>query len=157
MPSTTPINTTHPATVISNTSTVAGSNYTSGITTFGYNSGYSITSSSSTTANVSSASRGPIITLCSANKELVRLNNDGSVTWADDIIKIDEAAKSLATSLSLSAEIAAGITAGVKQRMKDMFFEEMITIAEEKGSITAEDLTYYWRAAKIVDKLKGII
>lgn len=39
--------------------------------------------------------------------------------------------------------------------MRDTVFEEMISLAKEKGSLTVEDLTYLHTAAKIMDKLKG--
>jgi hypothetical protein len=87
-------------------------------------------------------------------KEIVRILEDGTVKWADGI-KIDEAAKALSESLVLGYELSAKITYSIKQRMRDSVFEEMISMAEEKGSITAEDLTFLWRAAKIIDKLKG--
>jgi hypothetical protein len=87
-------------------------------------------------------------------KEIVRILEDGTVKWADGI-KIDEAAKALSESFVLGYELSAKITYSIKQRMRDSVFEEMISMAEEKGSITAEDLTFLWRAAKIIDKLKG--
>ena len=89
------------------------------------------------------------------NVEIVRLNNDGSVTWANGI-DVDEAASAFARSLSQGGELAAGITYAVKQRMRDKVFEEMIEMAKDKGSITADDLTYLHQAAKIMDKLKGV-
>ena len=90
----------------------------------------------------------------SNNKEIVRLNKDGSVTWADEI-NVDEAANAFSKSLQLGAERSAGITAGVKQRMRDTIFEEMIEMAKVKGTLTADELTYMLSAAKIMDKLKG--
>lgn len=90
----------------------------------------------------------------SNNKEIVRLNKDGSVTW-DNGINVDEAAEAFSRSMSLGGELAAGITYGVKQRMRDTVFEEIISIAREKGNISLEDLQYLHQAAKIVDKLKG--
>lgn len=89
------------------------------------------------------------------NAEIVRLNNDGTVTWANGI-DVDEAASAFARSLSQGGELAAGITYAVKQRMRDKVFEEMIEMAKDKGSITADDLTYLHQAAKIMDKLKGV-
>jgi hypothetical protein len=89
------------------------------------------------------------------NKELVRIEKDGSVKWNDDAT-VDEAAAAFAKSLSVGAERAAGITHGVKQRMRDTVFEEMISMAKEKGNLSADDLTYLWQAAKIMDKLKGV-
>lgn len=87
-------------------------------------------------------------------KEIVRLNRDGSVTWSDEI-NVDEAAEAFGKALQVGAEISAGLTYSVKQRMRDTVFEEMISLAKEKGSLTAEDLTYLHTAAKIMDKLKG--
>ncbi len=77
-----------------------------------------------------------------------------SVYWSKDI-DIDEAATAFGKSIQLGAEISVGITYGVKQRMRDVVFEEIISMAQEKGSITAEELTYLHKAAKIIDKLKG--
>jgi hypothetical protein len=88
------------------------------------------------------------------NDEIVRLNRDGSVTWAQEI-NIDEAAKAFAQSISVGAELAAGITQTVKYKMRDSVFEDIINIAREKGSLTADDLTYLLEASKIVEKLKG--
>lgn len=88
------------------------------------------------------------------NKEIVRLNGDGTVTWADTI-EIDAAVDAFGRALSIGVEHAAGLTYAVKQRMRDTVFEEMISMAREKGSLTADDLTYLHQAAKIMDKLKG--
>lgn len=87
-------------------------------------------------------------------KEIVRINLDGSVTWADGI-KIDEAAEAMARTMTQSTELQAGITKAVKLRMRDSVFEDLIGIAKQKGSLTAEDLTYLLEASKIVEKLKG--
>jgi hypothetical protein len=89
-----------------------------------------------------------------SNQEVVRLNKDGSVTWASGI-NIDDAADAFAKSIQLGAERSAGITAGVKQRMRDTIFEEMIEMAKIKGTLDADELTYMLSAAKIMDKLKG--
>jgi hypothetical protein len=89
------------------------------------------------------------------NKEIVRLNKDGTVTWADNI-NIDEAAEAFGRAIQIGAERASGIRYGVKQRMRDAVFEELIDIANSKGTLTADDLTYMQQAAKIMDKLKGI-
>jgi len=96
----------------------------------------------------------PIIINSSNNKEVVRLNPDGSVTWNKEI-NIDEAARAFAESLRVGAELASGITEGVKRRMRDSVFEDLIAVAKEKGSLTADDLTYLLQASKIVEKLKG--
>lgn len=95
-----------------------------------------------------------IISLRNSNGEIVVLNTDGSVTWADGI-QIDEAAEAFSKSLSLSAEISSGITKKVKQEMRDTVFNEIISIAKEKGPLTADELTYLLQAAKIMDKLRG--
>jgi len=95
-----------------------------------------------------------IITLSSNNQEIVRLNLDGSVTWANGV-NIDAAAESFGQSLQMGAEMRAGVSKAVKLRMRDSVFEDLINIAKEKGSLTAEDLTYLLEASKIVEKLKG--
>lgn len=95
-----------------------------------------------------------IITLNSQSKEIVRLNHDGSVTWNSEI-NVDEAAEAFGRSISLGAEISAGLTKQVKLRMRDSIFEDLISIAKDKGSLSAEDLTYLLEASKIVEKLKG--
>lgn len=95
-----------------------------------------------------------IVSISNSGKEIVRINKDGSVTWDDDAT-VDEAAEAFGKSLALGAELSAGLTYTVKQRMRDAVFEEMISLAKEKGSLTAEDLTYLHTAAKIMDKLKG--
>lgn len=87
-------------------------------------------------------------------KEVVRINLDGTVTWADGI-KIDEAAEAMAKAMSGAVELQAGLTQAVKLRMRDSVFEDIIEIAKQKGSLTAEDLTYLLEASKIVEKLKG--
>lgn len=91
----------------------------------------------------------------SSNKEIVRLNPDGSVTWADGI-NVPEASQAFERSLRLGAERSAGITYGVKQRIRDAVFEELIDMAKTKGTLSVDDLTYLHQAAKIMDKLKGI-
>jgi hypothetical protein len=91
----------------------------------------------------------------SSHKEIVRLNPDGSVTWADGI-NVPEASQAFERSLRLGAERSAGITYGVKQRIRDAVFEELIEMANSKGTLSVDDLTYLHQAAKIMDKLKGI-
>ena len=109
-------------------------------------SGYAITKPSSKN----------IISLHGNNNDLiVTLENDGSVVWADGI-NIDEAATAFSSAVTLGAERIAGISTGTKQRIRDAVFEEMISMCNEKGSLTSDDLTYLWQAAKIMDKLKGI-
>lgn len=95
-----------------------------------------------------------VIQFQSAGKEIVKLNMDGSVTWGNDI-NIDAAAEAFAQSLQLGAEMRAGISNAVKLKMRDSIFEDLISIAKEKGSLSAEDLTYLLEASKIVEKLKG--
>lgn len=96
-----------------------------------------------------------IITLNGANNvEIVRLNTDGSVTWTNGE-DINAAAKAFSTALSLGAEQIAGITSGVKIRMRDSVFNDLINIANDKGSLTSADLTYLLEASKIVEKLQG--
>lgn len=90
----------------------------------------------------------------SGNQEIVRMNPDGSVTWANGV-DIDAAAEAFAKSMTIGAEMSAGISKAVKLRMRDSVFEDLINIAKEKGSLTAEDLTYLLEASKIVEKLKG--
>lgn len=87
-------------------------------------------------------------------REIVRLNLDGTVTWNPDI-EIDEAAEKFSKTLALGAEISAGLNQRIKLRMRDSVFEDLINIAKEKGSLTAEDLTYLLEASKIIEKLKG--
>ncbi len=105
---------------------------------------------------VNPAMFGPasLFSITDSGKELVRINFDGSVTWADGI-QIDAAAAALSRSLGQSAEIRAGITHGVKLRMRDSVFETLIGIARDKGSLSADDLTYLLESSKIIEKLKG--
>ena len=95
-----------------------------------------------------------IITLSNNGQEIVRLNRDGSVTWANGI-DVDAAAEAFGKSLTYSAELKAGITQGVKLRMRDSVFETLINIAKEKGPLSADDLTYLLESSKIIEKLKG--
>lgn len=88
------------------------------------------------------------------SQEIVRLNNDGTVQWNKGI-EIDEAAEAFSKSLTLGAEMHIGISKRVKQNMRDSVFEDLISIAKEKGSLSAEDLTYLLEASKIIEKLKG--
>ena len=89
-----------------------------------------------------------------SNTEIVRLNRDGTITWGNGI-DVNEAAEAFARSISLGGEMQSGITWGVKHRMRDSVFADLIEIAKEKGSLTADDLTYLLEASKIVEKLKG--
>jgi len=119
-------------------------------------SNYSIGVSPSSTFSLGDGDAAPIISIHGGtpSREIVRLNKDGSVSWAAGI-EIDEAAKALSDSIQLSAESAAGIVQGVKLRMRDSVFEDIIGIAREKGALTADDLTYLLEASKIVEKLKS--
>ncbi len=116
---------------------------------------YSIGSTSSSVTISSTSVLPSIFSLYdSSSKELMRVNRDGSVTWHDDI-KIDEAAEAFGKAINLGSEISSGITENVKRKMRDSVFEDLISIAKEKGSLNAEDLTYLLQASKIVEKLKG--
>jgi hypothetical protein len=90
----------------------------------------------------------------SGGSEIVRLNRDGTITWANGI-DVDEAADAFGRAIALGAEMQAGITEGTKRRMRDSVFADLIDIAKEKGSLTADDLTYLLEASKIMEKLKG--
>lgn len=129
-----------------------GSNY-SGISTSVYN-GTSWITPHNTSSTISSLSGSIVLNSSSNNKEIVRLNADGSVQWNDNV-DVDDAAKAFGESLKIGAEMAAGITESVKRSIRDTIFEEMIEIAKEKGSLTPDELTYMYKATKIMDKLKG--
>ena len=96
------------------------------------------------------------IALSGTKGEVVRLNPDGTVTWANGI-KVDEAAEAFAKSITVGAELAAGLTESVKKQMRDTLFEEIIEIAKEDGPLSAEQLTFMHKSSKIMDKLKGKI
>jgi hypothetical protein len=115
---------------------------------------YVMSTGSSTTWTLPNHQVSPLVIHGIGNTELVRLNHDGTVTWADTI-NIDEAVNAFGQVLTLGAENSAGLTYAVKQRMRDTVFEEIILMAKDKGSLTADDLTYLHQAAKIIDKLKG--
>lgn len=115
---------------------------------------YIMANGTSTTWTIPNHKMSPLIINGQGNTELVRLNHDGTVTWADTI-NVDEAAKAFGQVLTLSVENSAGLTYAVKQRMRDTVFEEIISMAKDRGSLTADDLTYLHQAAKIIDKLKG--
>jgi hypothetical protein len=135
--------------VLYNNGTV-GTTYTNAQPGFGAAFGYTM---SGTTMAYKSPST--VLSLYGTNnKELVKIEKDGTVKWAEDAT-VDEAATAFAKTLAMGVERSAGITYGVKQRMRDAVFEEMISMAKEKGSLTSDDLTYLWQAAKIMDKLKG--
>lgn len=96
-----------------------------------------------------------VLTLKDGNgKSIVTIDQTGAVIWHGDIL-INEAVQALNNVFVLSAENAAKITLAVKQRIRNTVFEEIISLADSKGSLTADDLTYLYQAAKIIDKLKG--
>lgn len=111
---------------------------------------------SSFTTGANFHNSGPVVLTLYNNShcEIVRLDTDGTITWANGI-NVDEAAEAFSRVISLSAEIKSGITQGVKHRIRDSVFADLINIAKEKGSLTADDLTYFLEASKIVEKLKG--
>jgi len=132
----------------------SASNFTGNIGTVGTAGQYMISNGTTAAWANSNYRVSPLVIHGKDNKEIVRLNDDGTVTWANDI-DVDEAAFALGQSLTLNVENSAGLTYAVKQRMRDTVFEEMISMAKEKGGLTADDLTYLHQAAKIMDKLKG--
>lgn len=89
------------------------------------------------------------------NKEIVKLTREGEVIWANGI-DVNAAAEAFGRSLNLSAEMRAGITDRVRHSIRDTIFGEIINIAKEKGSLTADELTLMLEASKIMEKLKGI-
>jgi hypothetical protein len=120
----------------SNIFTNISTNYTSGYCTFSSNA---------------------IIVMNRANgTTLLTVHNDGLVEWAGDI-DVDKASIAFASSLSIGVERAVGITTLKKQQLRDAVFEEIISMAKSKGSLTADDLTFLHQSAKIMDKLSGII
>ncbi len=90
-----------------------------------------------------------------SGKEIVKLTHEGRVIWADLEMNEDEAAQAFSRSMQYSAELKAGITKAVKTKMRDTVFEEIISIAKQKGSLNVDDLTYLLEASKIIEKLKG--
>ena len=150
--STTTINTAIPA------STTISSGLWSGITASGYNnSNYTYTYNNNLqTGNITfHTPKSSLLSISDTNnKELVRMDNDGTVIWGSTM-NIDEAAEAFGKTLTLGAEISAGITKRVKLEMRDSVFNDLIDIAKEKGSLTADDLSYLLKASKIVEKLKG--
>jgi hypothetical protein len=88
-------------------------------------------------------------------KEIVKLTQTGEVIWADPGMNENEAAQAFSRSLEYSGELKAGVSKSVKSRMRDTVFEEIIKIAKQKGSLTADDLTYLLEASKIIERLKS--
>jgi hypothetical protein len=89
------------------------------------------------------------------NKEIVRINNDGSVTWAADV-DVDAAAAAFSSALTIGVEQKSAITSRVKSDIRDSIFESIIDLARQKGSLSADDLRYMLEASKIMEKLKSI-
>ena len=87
------------------------------------------------------------------NTEIVRLNRDGTVVWANGIDL--DAAEAFTRAFTLGAELSAGITDGVKSRMRDSVFEDLIAVAKEKGSLSVDELTFLYEGTKIMEKLRG--
>lgn len=87
-------------------------------------------------------------------KELFRIESDGKVVWGDNVT-IDAAAEKFKSMVDMSVEMKAGIVEKTKQRIRDTIFGEIINIAKDKGSLTAEELTLILEATKIMEKLKG--
>ena len=116
-----------------------------------------ITNYTTSAMNSISISQPPnVMSIRSPNgKDIVTIENDGTITWADTI-DVDAAAEAFGQVLTLSVEMRAGITNTVKSRIRDSVFEDLISIAQDKGSLTAEDLTYLLRSSKIMENLKGI-
>lgn len=89
------------------------------------------------------------------NKEICILMNDGSVKWPNGI-NVDAASDAFANSIEVAVSKQAGITEGVSQRLRDSIFEDIISIAKEKGPLSSDDLTFMLQSSKIMEKLKGI-
>jgi hypothetical protein len=115
---------------------------------------YTINASGYITCNLSVGQSAITFYKDNGNSEIVSISKDGVVTWANGI-DIDEAAEAFSKSISIGAEIQAGITRSVKHKMRDSIFADLIEFAKEKGSLTADDLTYLLKASKIIEKLKG--
>lgn len=91
----------------------------------------------------------------SKGNSIVTLTDAGEVIWNNNI-QVNEATEAFGKSFHLGAEFAAGIKESMKLSVRDSVFKDLISIAKEKGSLTAEDLTYLLEASKIVEKLKNI-
>lgn len=87
---------------------------------------------------------------------LLTVEKNGTVRWHDDILDTDAAAEAFKRSVELGVELKAGISNAVKLRMRDSVFEDLINLAKERGPLTAEDLTYFMEASKIVERLANI-
>lgn len=86
---------------------------------------------------------------------LLTVDYDGKVTWHDGI-QIDEAVEAFSQVIWLSAEQTSRVTSAVKRKIRDKIFEELLEIAKEHGTLTAEDVEYTYKCCKIMDKLNGI-
>ena len=95
------------------------------------------------------------ITIHGSKGEIVKINTDGEVIWANPETGVTEAAQAFGKSLRLGAELSCGITDAVKREMRDIVFQEIIEIAKEDGPLDANQLIYMHRSAKIIDKLRG--
>jgi len=136
-----------------NTVGIGHANYANLTAQANYTVGTGVLGSVYTTTQTAQSSS--LVSLSNGGKELVRLERDGTVIWEEGVT-IDEAAEAFSKMLRLSAELSAGISYGTKQRMRDAVFQEIVSMAEEKGSLSHEELTFLWQAAKIMDKLKGV-
>jgi hypothetical protein len=88
-----------------------------------------------------------------SGKEIVRIEKDGTVKWADDV-DINAAAQALSTALNISTEQKAQITQRVKQQIRDDVFNQIIDMAKVKGVLTADELTFMFESSKIIEKLQ---
>ncbi len=120
--------------------------------------GFTTSSTLASTMGNISMTPSPIVTFytsgANGRNEVVRVTPEGKVVWANGI-NVDEAAAAFGNSLSLGTEIAAGITNKVKREMRDSVFADLINLARENGSLTDIDLTNFWEASKIMEKLTG--
>lgn len=136
----------------------SGTTYTAGAGSAGVSTytGYTGTYTNAQWAKPSITTTSSALTVNDNNgKELVKLDYNGNVIWADSV-NIDGAAEAFAKSITVGAEMAANITYAMKQRVRDAVFDELETMIQEKGVITTLDLTYLREAAKIIDRLKDV-
>ncbi len=102
----------------------------------------------------SSFNPGNLFRLNGPAGEILHVTKTGEVIWANGI-NVDEAAEAFVRTIHTTMEIQSGITKKVKCEMRDSVFNELISIAQNKGALTADDLTFLLEASKIVEKLKG--
>jgi len=88
------------------------------------------------------------------NTEIVRLNNDGTVSWANGI-NVDAAAEAFSQSIILSTEMKANITQKVKEELKIDIIKELCAFIKENDINNKDELIYYLESAIIMDTLKG--